>query len=94
MVESGFGIRCGLHTFFIYDCCGNWPAYGDAQVWEWGVSLVHSVLPGFAPVVEPLLFRQKWPKPVTPRPGTLRWVGRKTAEGGPTRLAQTRSARG
>ncbi|WP_443147739.1 hypothetical protein [Nitrospira sp.] len=29
------------------------------------------VLPGFAPANEPLLFRQKWPKPVTPRPATL-----------------------
>ena len=26
-----------------------------------------SLLPGFVPAAEPLLFRQKWPKPVTPR---------------------------
>ena len=29
------------------------------------------VLPGFAPANEPLLFRQKSPKPVAPRPATL-----------------------
>ena len=59
MVESWFGIRRGLYTFYFYDCGGNWAAYGDAQVWEWSVRLVHSVLPGFGPAVEPLLFRQK-----------------------------------
>ena len=33
------------------------------------------VLPGFAPANEPLLFRQKWPKPVTPRQASLDGTG-------------------
>ncbi len=28
-------------------------------------------LPGFGPAAEPLLFRQKWPKPMTPSLATL-----------------------
>jgi len=61
-----------------------------------------SVLPGFAPADEvllgesqraqPLLWRQKAPKPVTPRLALIRGDGRKPEEGGPTRSAQTRSA--
>ena len=31
----------------------------------------YSVLPGFGPAADPLLFRQKWTKPLTPRPATL-----------------------
>ncbi|WP_447964223.1 hypothetical protein [Nitrospira sp. Ecomares 2.1] len=29
------------------------------------------VMPSFVPAAEPLLFRQKWPKPVTPRQASL-----------------------
>ena len=28
-------------------------------------------MPGFVPAADPLLFRQKWPKPLSPRPATL-----------------------
>jgi len=28
-------------------------------------------VPGFGPAAEPLLFRQKWPKPLTPKLATL-----------------------
>ena len=28
-------------------------------------------MPGFGPAAEPLLFRQKWPKPLSPRQATL-----------------------
>jgi len=41
------------------------------------VSTWFSVLPGFGPAAEVLLFRQKDPKPVTPRLVSLRWDGRK-----------------
>ena len=50
-----------------------------------------SMLPGFAPAGEPLLFRQKWPKPLTPSLATLDGsdAGLKS---GPTRCPQTRPA--
>jgi hypothetical protein len=51
-----------------------------------------SVFPAFAPAGEVLLFRQKDLKPVTPRPALLEADGRRLAEGGPTRSAQTRPA--
>ena len=35
------------------------------------VSAWFSVLPGFVPAVEPLLFRQKWPKPLLPGCGPV-----------------------
>ena len=45
-----------------------------------------------SPDDEPLLFRQKWPKPWTPR--LALWEGRDAnlLKSGPTRSAQTRSA--
>ena len=46
-----------------------------------------SVLPGFAPADEALLFRQKAPKPWTPRLASVGADGRQTEEGGPTRFA-------
>jgi len=51
-----------------------------------------SVLPGFAPAGEALLFRQKSPKPLTPRLASTGADGRQLEEGGPTLSAQTRSA--
>ena len=57
------------------------------------------VLPGFAPANEPFLFRQKWPKPVTPRQvsldGTDASLKRRPTRGAcpeSWRRAQTRSA--
>jgi hypothetical protein len=41
-----------------------------------------SVLPGFGPAAEPLLFRQKWPKPLTPRPVSLDWTDAKHEKAG------------
>jgi hypothetical protein len=57
------------------------------------VSMGFSVLPGFAPAGEALLFRQKSPKPLTPRLASTGGDGRQLEEGGPTRSAQTRPAR-
>jgi len=51
-----------------------------------------SVLPGFAPAGEALLFWQKSPKPLTPRLASTGADGRQLEEGGPTLSAQTRSA--
>jgi hypothetical protein len=31
-------------------------------------SLIKQDMPGFGPAAEPLFFREKWPKPMTPRP--------------------------
>ena len=31
-------------------------------------SLIKRDMPGFGPAAEPLFFREKWPKPLTPRP--------------------------
>ena len=50
-------------------------------------------LPGFGPAAEVLLVRQKDPKPSDAPSGLMRGDGRQLSEGGPTRLAQTRSAR-
>ena len=49
--------------------------------------------PGFGPAAEPLLFRQKWPKPLTPRLAS--WEGRDAniVKSGPTRRAHTGSAK-
>ena len=55
------------------------------------VSTGFSVLPGFAPAGEALLFWQKDPKPVTPLLASLGADGRQSLEDGPTRFAQTRS---
>ena len=57
------GIHLGYHLLQLLE-------YG-ACVEPTVVSKWLLVLPGFAPANEPLLFRQKWPKPVTPRPATL-----------------------
>ena len=35
-------------------------------------------MPGVGPAAEPLLFRQKWPKPLTPRLASLRAEGRQS----------------
>ncbi len=78
----------------------NWNHTGKNAWWRDRIELVaatlmltwFSVLPGFAPAGEALLFRQKWPKPLTPRLALYRGDGRKLGEGGPTRRAQTRSA--
>ncbi|MDT3778426.1 hypothetical protein PJI16_12730 [Nitrospira sp. MA-1] len=51
------------------------------------------VMPGFGPAAEVLLFRQKDPKPSDAPSGLMRGDGRQVEEGGPTHLAQTRSAR-
>ncbi|HBP90783.1 MAG TPA: hypothetical protein DD706_24200 [Nitrospiraceae bacterium] len=56
------------------------------------VSTCFSVLPGFAPAAEALLFRQKAPKAVTPSLAGIGWDGRQPSEGGPTRCSQTRPA--
>ena len=48
---------------------------------------------GFVPAAEPLLFRQKWPKPLTPRLALLEGRDAKCTKSGPTRRAQTRAAR-
>ncbi len=50
------------------------------------------ILPDFGLAAEVLLFRQKGPKPVTPRPNSLMWDERMAQEGGLTRSAQTKSA--
>ncbi len=31
-------------------------------------------MPGFGPAADPLLFRQKWTKPLTPRPVSSEWT--------------------
>ena len=49
-------------------------------------------MPGFVPAAEPLLFRQKWPKPLTPRLASLKRRDANSLKSGPTRRAQTRSA--
>ena len=50
-------------------------------------------MPGVGPAAEPLLFRQKLPKPLTPRLGTWKRRDANTLKSGPTRQAQTGSAR-
>jgi len=49
-------------------------------------------MPGFAPADEVLLFRQKDPKPLTPRPASPDWADAGYGEGEPTRCAHTRPA--
>ncbi|MGB5056776.1 MAG: hypothetical protein WBO24_20460, partial [Nitrospirales bacterium] len=46
-----------------------------------------------SPDDEPLLFRQKWPKPLTPRLALLEGRDANPLKRGPTRGAQTRAAR-
>ncbi len=48
---------------------------------------------GFGPAAEVLLFRQKDPKPLTPRLASLKRRDANPEKSGPTRRAQTRSAR-
>ena len=56
------------------------------------VSACFSALPGFAPAGEALLFRQKDPKPLTPRLASWERTDDNLKEGRPTRFAQTRPA--
>jgi hypothetical protein len=50
-------------------------------------------MPGLGPAAEVLLFRQKWPKPMTPRLALLEGRDAKDTKSGPTRSAQTRAAK-
>jgi len=63
-------------------------------MWGYQISLMFKqffVVPGFVPAAEPLLFRQKWPKPVTPRLASCR--GRTPVLGGRTNSLRSNKVR-
>jgi hypothetical protein len=58
----------------------------------WGVFFFLRASGVSPPDDEPLWFRSKWPKPLTPRLALLQWRDANPEKSGPTRRAQTRSA--
>jgi hypothetical protein len=66
MGEGGREIVCGKSLLFFLI---KKALAGDRIVMISPRSRIHALfcVAGFPPAVEPLLFRQKWPKPVTPR---------------------------